>query len=161
MEFVNAKNIILMQHRKVIEELRRSRKDFEEIIQAKDKELEETKEEKEKAKAQKEEVLTQMTEVLENELQCIVCSELFIECLFFAMLEIPKNLGLAPERRHLSCLAQPVVMVVINDDDNESSDFSSGSSISSVISTEESSSSWGSDTSSSSENSSYDGFYII
>ncbi|MGH0184613.1 UNVERIFIED_CONTAM: hypothetical protein FKN15_023072 [Acipenser sinensis] len=36
-------------------------------------------EEKEKAKAQKEEVLTQMTEVLENELQCIVCSELFIE----------------------------------------------------------------------------------
>lgn len=36
-------------------------------------------EEKEKAKAQKEEVVTQMTEVLESELQCIICSELFIE----------------------------------------------------------------------------------
>ena len=36
-------------------------------------------EEKEKARAQKEEVVTQVTEVLENELQCIVCSELFIE----------------------------------------------------------------------------------
>lgn len=36
-------------------------------------------EEKEKAKAQKEEVVTQVTEVLENELQCIICSELFIE----------------------------------------------------------------------------------
>ncbi|XP_066562124.1 E3 ubiquitin-protein ligase rnf8 isoform X1 [Amia ocellicauda] len=69
----------LHEHREVIEELRRSRKDFEEIIQAKDKELEETKEEKEKARAQKEEVLTQMTEVLENELQCIICSELFIK----------------------------------------------------------------------------------
>ncbi|XP_041108663.1 E3 ubiquitin-protein ligase rnf8-like isoform X2 [Polyodon spathula] len=72
-------DLALQEHRKVIEELRRSRKDFEEIIQAKDKELEETKEEKEKAKAQKEEVLTQMTEVLENELQCIICSELFFE----------------------------------------------------------------------------------
>ncbi|XP_041106573.1 E3 ubiquitin-protein ligase rnf8-like isoform X1 [Polyodon spathula] len=75
----NKLDLALQEHRKVIEELRRSRKDFEEIIQAKDKELEETKEEKEKAKAQKEEVLTQMTEVLESELQCIVCSELFIE----------------------------------------------------------------------------------
>lgn len=36
-------------------------------------------EEKEKAKAQKAEVVTQMTEVLESELQCIICSELFIE----------------------------------------------------------------------------------
>jgi len=36
-------------------------------------------EEKEKARAQKEEVVTQVTEVLENELQCIICSELFIE----------------------------------------------------------------------------------
>ncbi|XP_015206747.2 E3 ubiquitin-protein ligase rnf8 isoform X1 [Lepisosteus oculatus] len=69
----------LQKHRQVIEELRRSRKDFEEIIQAKDKELEETKEAKEKARAQKEEVLTQMAEVLENELQCIICSEYFIE----------------------------------------------------------------------------------
>lgn len=45
-------------------------------------------EEKEKARAQKEEVVTQVTEVLENELQCIICSELFIEvrlrvCLIF------------------------------------------------------------------------------
>lgn len=36
-------------------------------------------EEKEKARAQKEEVVTQVTEVMENELQCIICSELFIE----------------------------------------------------------------------------------
>ena len=36
-------------------------------------------EEKEKARAQKDEVVTQVTEVLENELQCIICSELFIE----------------------------------------------------------------------------------
>ncbi len=36
-------------------------------------------EEKEKAKAQKEEVVTQMTEVLESELQCSICSELFIQ----------------------------------------------------------------------------------
>uniref|UniRef100_A0A3B1JMF6 E3 ubiquitin-protein ligase CHFR n=1 Tax=Astyanax mexicanus TaxID=7994 RepID=A0A3B1JMF6_ASTMX len=45
------------------------------------KQLEEAlkEEEKEKARAQKEEVVTQMTEVLENELQCIICSELFIE----------------------------------------------------------------------------------
>lgn len=38
-----------------------------------------TQEEKEKAKAQKDEVVTQMTEVLESELQCSICSELFIE----------------------------------------------------------------------------------
>ncbi|CAI5684036.1 unnamed protein product [Oreochromis niloticus] len=45
------------------------------------KQLEEAlqEEEKEKARAQKEEVVTQVTEVLENELQCIICSELFIE----------------------------------------------------------------------------------
>jgi len=36
-------------------------------------------EENEKARAQKDEVVTQVTEVLENELQCIICSELFIE----------------------------------------------------------------------------------
>ena len=35
--------------------------------------------EKEKERAQKEEVVTQMTEVMENELQCIICSELFIQ----------------------------------------------------------------------------------
>lgn len=36
-------------------------------------------EEKEKARAQKDKVVTQVTEVMENELQCIICSELFIE----------------------------------------------------------------------------------
>lgn len=36
-------------------------------------------EEKEKVRAQKEEVLNQMNDVLENELQCIICSEYFIE----------------------------------------------------------------------------------
>ncbi|XP_074092933.1 cap-specific mRNA (nucleoside-2'-O-)-methyltransferase 1 isoform X2 [Macrotis lagotis] len=35
--------------------------------------------EKEKVRAQKEEVLNQMNDVLENELQCIICSEHFIE----------------------------------------------------------------------------------
>uniref|UniRef100_A0A1A8CXM8 E3 ubiquitin-protein ligase CHFR n=1 Tax=Nothobranchius kadleci TaxID=1051664 RepID=A0A1A8CXM8_NOTKA len=67
------------EQKKVIDELADSRKTFEEILSAKNKELEETKEEKEKAKAQKEEVVTQVTEVLENELQCIICSELLIE----------------------------------------------------------------------------------
>ncbi|KAG7460708.1 hypothetical protein MATL_G00201630 [Megalops atlanticus] len=69
----------LQEHRKVIEELRSSRQGFEEMLQAKDKELKVTKEEKEQARAQKEEVVIQMTDVLENELQCIICSELFIE----------------------------------------------------------------------------------
>ncbi|XP_067098528.1 E3 ubiquitin-protein ligase rnf8 isoform X1 [Osmerus mordax] len=69
----------LQEQRKVIAELALSRQGFEEVLLAKDKELEVTKEEKEKAKAQREEVVTQMTEVLENELQCIICSELFIE----------------------------------------------------------------------------------
>lgn len=69
----------LKEHRKVIEELKHARQGFKEVLQAKDKELEVTKEEKEKAKAQKEEVVTQMTEVLESELQCSICSELFIE----------------------------------------------------------------------------------
>ncbi|KAM4529142.1 E3 ubiquitin-protein ligase rnf8 isoform 2-T2 [Fundulus diaphanus] len=69
----------LHEQKKVIDELALSRKRFEEIISAKNKELEVTKEEKEKARAQKEEVVTQVTEVLENELQCIICSELFIE----------------------------------------------------------------------------------
>uniref|UniRef100_A0A7N5JCN3 Ring finger protein 8 n=1 Tax=Ailuropoda melanoleuca TaxID=9646 RepID=A0A7N5JCN3_AILME len=36
-------------------------------------------EEKEKVQAQKEEVLSHMNDVLENELQCIICSEYFIE----------------------------------------------------------------------------------
>ncbi|XP_047430283.1 E3 ubiquitin-protein ligase rnf8 isoform X2 [Mugil cephalus] len=69
----------LQEQKKVIDELALSRQGFEEVLLAKNKELEVTKEEKEKAKAQKEEVVTQVTEVLENELQCIICSELFIE----------------------------------------------------------------------------------
>ncbi|XP_042359360.1 E3 ubiquitin-protein ligase rnf8 isoform X1 [Plectropomus leopardus] len=69
----------LQEQKKVIGELALSRQGFEEILSAKNKELEVTKEEKEKARAQKEEVVTQVTEVLENELQCIICSELFIE----------------------------------------------------------------------------------
>ncbi|XP_024899471.1 E3 ubiquitin-protein ligase RNF8 isoform X4 [Pteropus alecto] len=69
----------LQEHRALMEELNRSKKDFEAIIQAKNKELEQTKEEKEKVQAQKEEVLSHMNDVLENELQCIICSEYFIE----------------------------------------------------------------------------------
>ncbi|KAJ8355471.1 hypothetical protein SKAU_G00182650 [Synaphobranchus kaupii] len=69
----------LQEQRKVMEELKCSRQGFEEILQAKDKELEVTKEEKEQARAQKNEVVIQMTDVLENELQCIICSELFME----------------------------------------------------------------------------------
>ncbi|NXK01984.1 RNF8 ligase, partial [Herpetotheres cachinnans] len=69
----------LAQHHALMEELSRIKKDFEEIIRAKNKELEETKEEKEKVRAQKEEVLNQMNDVLENELQCTICSEHFIE----------------------------------------------------------------------------------
>ncbi|NXG03287.1 RNF8 ligase, partial [Sakesphorus luctuosus] len=67
------------KHHALMEELSRSKKDFEEIIRAKNKELEETKEEKEKVRAQKEEVMNQMNDVLENELQCTICSEHFIE----------------------------------------------------------------------------------
>ncbi|XP_050828979.1 E3 ubiquitin-protein ligase RNF8 isoform X3 [Serinus canaria] len=70
---------VLQEHRALMEELNRNKKDFEEIIRAKNKELEETKEEKEKVRAQKEEVLNQMNDVLENELQCTICSEHFIE----------------------------------------------------------------------------------
>uniref|UniRef100_H3DG48 E3 ubiquitin-protein ligase CHFR n=1 Tax=Tetraodon nigroviridis TaxID=99883 RepID=H3DG48_TETNG len=69
----------LQEQNKVLDELALSRQAYEEILSAKNKELEVTKEEKEKACAQKEEVVTQVTEVLENELQCIICSELFIE----------------------------------------------------------------------------------
>ncbi|XP_027627688.1 E3 ubiquitin-protein ligase RNF8 [Tupaia chinensis] len=69
----------LQEHRALMDELNRSKKDFEAIIQAKNKELEQTKEEKEKVQAQKEEVLSHMNDVLENELQCIICSEYFIE----------------------------------------------------------------------------------
>lgn len=74
----------LQEQKKVIDELAHSREGFEEILLAKNKELELTKEEKEKARAQKEEVVTQVTEVLENELQCIICSELFIEAVILS-----------------------------------------------------------------------------
>lgn len=69
----------LQEHTLLMEELNRSKKDFEQIIQAKNKELQATMEEKEKVQAQKEEVLNQMNNVLDNELQCIICSEHFIE----------------------------------------------------------------------------------
>ncbi|KAK7907626.1 hypothetical protein WMY93_016238 [Mugilogobius chulae] len=69
----------LHEQKKVMDELALSRQGFEQMLLAKNKELQVTKEEKEKACAQKEEVVTQVTEVLENELQCIICSELFIE----------------------------------------------------------------------------------
>ncbi|CAL8314349.1 unnamed protein product [Lota lota] len=69
----------LQEQRNVMEELAHSRQGFEQILLAKNRELELTKEEKEKERAQKEEVVTQMTEVMENELQCIICSELFIQ----------------------------------------------------------------------------------
>ncbi|XP_062415500.1 E3 ubiquitin-protein ligase rnf8 isoform X3 [Pungitius pungitius] len=74
----------LQEQKKVIDELAHSREGFEEILLAKNKELELTKEEKEKARAQTEEVVTQVTEVLENELQCIICSELFIEAVILS-----------------------------------------------------------------------------
>lgn len=69
----------LQEHQALMEELNCSKKDFEKIIQAKNKELEQTKEEKDKVQAQKEEVLSHMNDLLENELQCIICSEYFIE----------------------------------------------------------------------------------
>ncbi|KAM6185104.1 E3 ubiquitin-protein ligase RNF8 [Rhynchocyon petersi] len=69
----------LQEHQTLMEELNRSKRNFEAIIQAKNKELEQTKEEKKKVQAQKEEVLNHMNDVLENELQCIICSEFFIE----------------------------------------------------------------------------------
>ncbi|XP_053316552.1 E3 ubiquitin-protein ligase RNF8 isoform X2 [Spea bombifrons] len=69
----------LQEHTLLMEELNRNKTDFEQIIQAKERELQETKEEKEKARVQKEEVLSHMNDVLDNELQCIICSENFIE----------------------------------------------------------------------------------
>ncbi|XP_077567219.1 E3 ubiquitin-protein ligase rnf8 [Stigmatopora nigra] len=69
----------LKEQKKIIDELLLAQRMFEEILIAKNMELKETKEEKEKARAQKEEVVSQVTEVLENELQCIICSELFFE----------------------------------------------------------------------------------
>ncbi|MEE6523337.1 hypothetical protein FKM82_022188, partial [Ascaphus truei] len=69
----------LQEHTLLMEELNRNKDNFEQIIQAKNKELQETKEEQEKVRAQKEEVLNHMNDVLDNELQCIICSEHFIE----------------------------------------------------------------------------------
>ncbi|XP_072312137.1 E3 ubiquitin-protein ligase rnf8 isoform X2 [Eucyclogobius newberryi] len=74
----------LQEQKKVMDELALSRRGFEEKLLAKNKELEVTKEEKEKARAQREEVVTQVTEVLENELQCIICEELFIEAVILS-----------------------------------------------------------------------------
>ncbi|KAM5127119.1 E3 ubiquitin-protein ligase rnf8-B-like isoform 2-T2 [Mantella aurantiaca] len=70
---------LLQEHSLLMEELNRHQWDFEQIIQDKNRELQETKKEKEKVEAQKEEVLNQMNDVLDNELQCIICSEHFIE----------------------------------------------------------------------------------
>ncbi|KAM8947300.1 E3 ubiquitin-protein ligase RNF8 [Pelodytes ibericus] len=61
----------LQEHTLLMEELNR--------IQAINRELQETKEEREKVRAQKEEVLNHMNDVLDNELQCIICSEHFIK----------------------------------------------------------------------------------
>ncbi|XP_063774943.1 E3 ubiquitin-protein ligase RNF8 isoform X2 [Pseudophryne corroboree] len=48
---------------------------MDEMIQAKNKELQETQ----KVEAQRQEVFNHMNDVLDNELQCIICSEHFIE----------------------------------------------------------------------------------
>ncbi|XP_072266123.1 E3 ubiquitin-protein ligase RNF8 [Pyxicephalus adspersus] len=70
---------LLLEHSLLMEELNRHHQDFEQIIQDKNRELQETKKEKEKMEAQKEEFLNHMNDVLDNELQCIICSEHFIE----------------------------------------------------------------------------------
>lgn len=70
---------LLEEHSLLMDELNRHHWDFEQIIQDKNRELLETKKEKEKMEAQKEEVLNHMNDVLDNELQCIICSENFIE----------------------------------------------------------------------------------
>ncbi|XP_028676244.1 E3 ubiquitin-protein ligase rnf8 [Erpetoichthys calabaricus] len=67
------------QHCGMRNESKHCYRDVDEIIQAKEKELQKTKVETEKAIAQKEQFFTLMTDVLESELQCAVCSELFIE----------------------------------------------------------------------------------
>lgn len=69
----------LQEHHDLMEELNHNKKNLEAVLQAKNKELEQTKEEKEKVQAQKEEILSHLNDVLENELQCIICSEYFIE----------------------------------------------------------------------------------
>ncbi|XP_032954897.1 E3 ubiquitin-protein ligase RNF8 isoform X1 [Rhinolophus ferrumequinum] len=69
----------LQEHRNLVEELNHSKKNCEAIIQAKNRELQQIKEEKEKVQAQKEEIFSHLNDVLENELQCIICSEYFVE----------------------------------------------------------------------------------
>ncbi|XP_073412353.1 E3 ubiquitin-protein ligase RNF8 isoform X2 [Dendrobates tinctorius] len=69
---------ILAEYSQLLDDLSRSHQDLELIIKAKNKE-QEAKEEKEKMEAQKKDVLHHMNDVLDNELQCIICSEHFIE----------------------------------------------------------------------------------
>ncbi|XP_044025996.1 E3 ubiquitin-protein ligase rnf8 isoform X4 [Siniperca chuatsi] len=147
----------LQEQKKVISELALSRQGFEEILLAKNKELEVTKEEKEKARAQKDEVVTQVTEVLENELQCIICSELFIEaiqsqtrCLALdnCINSMVENLSLDMKARRQTLITErkavsAQVMVIHDDDSSRSSDsdgsmVSIDSSLSSVVSVDSS-----------------------
>uniref|UniRef100_UPI00398F58EB E3 ubiquitin-protein ligase rnf8 n=1 Tax=Pristiophorus japonicus TaxID=55135 RepID=UPI00398F58EB len=62
------------EYRELEVALSSQRKELEDIIRAKDRELEEVK-----VKAQREEAVAELTDVLENELQCIICSEYFIQ----------------------------------------------------------------------------------
>ncbi|XP_078062657.1 E3 ubiquitin-protein ligase rnf8-B-like [Mustelus asterias] len=64
----------MSQQQELAAALSRQRKELEDIIRAKDRELEESK-----GKVQMEETAAQFTDVLENELQCSICSEHFIE----------------------------------------------------------------------------------
>lgn len=57
-------------------------------------------EEKEKVQAQKEEVLSHMNDVLENELQCIICSEYFIEVIMHSGSRAPVPLPTLGAPRH-------------------------------------------------------------
>ncbi|XP_067883306.1 E3 ubiquitin-protein ligase rnf8, partial [Heterodontus francisci] len=63
-----------LEHQELEAALSRQRKELQDVIRAKDRELEETK-----MNVMKDEAAAQLTDVLENELQCIICSEYFIE----------------------------------------------------------------------------------
>lgn len=70
--------------------------------------------EKEKAWAQKQEVVSQMTEVLESELQCIICSELFIEVTPYFLEGLPAAalLGIqSADTSNTSALEGPAVVL--------------------------------------------------
>ncbi|KAM4693112.1 E3 ubiquitin-protein ligase RNF8 [Discoglossus pictus] len=70
----------LQEHTLLMEELNRNKNNFDRIIEAMDKELQENKEEQEKkVRAQKDDFMSHINDVLDNELQCIICSEHFIE----------------------------------------------------------------------------------